>query len=505
MVVVWDGFGLSDKVAGNPTKVAQMPVWKSLNQAYPHSELDADGECVGLPPNQPGNSEAGHATIGAGRPVMSDQVVIDRAIEDKSFFDNPALLQAAAHCIRKKSSLHLMGLLTNNKSGHASPKHVKALIEFAKGMKLPRIALHVFTDGRDTSPFHAIHLLSDLETHLTPTIPIATVAGRFYAMDRNKYWERTLLAYDAIAAGRGVAAESASRAVTQAYNRGESDEFILPTVICRDHACIAPVMDHDAVVFWNLRSDRARQLTKPFVMSDFEEKEPTAGKRHAVRKDLCFVTLTEFGKDLDDVIPAYPHREVDGTIVEALRYHRQLYAAESEKFSQVTYFLNGGFDRPRFNEARIRIPSPRIARYDDRPELHAKELAAKVAEALGDVDFALVNFANADLIGHTGNERAGVKACEALDRTLGTVWERVKTLDGTLIVTADHGNIEEMRDPHGGAETVHDPNPVPFLVAGRASRGKSLRRGTLADVAPTALRLLGIQKPKEMKGRCLLA
>ncbi|MCI0479161.1 2,3-bisphosphoglycerate-independent phosphoglycerate mutase, partial [Candidatus Uhrbacteria bacterium] len=223
VVLVWDGFGLSDVVTGNPTKLAAMPVWTSLKRAYPHATLDADGEAVGLPKGQPGNSEAGHATIGAGRPVLSDHVVIDRAIGDGSFFDNPAFLQAAANCIRHKSSLHLMGLLTNARSGHAAPKHMKALIAFAKGLHLPRVALHLFTDGRDTSPFYASHLIAELEKELPPAFTVASVMGRFYAMDRNRFWERTLLAYDAIAAGRGVSAETASKAIARAYGRGETD------------------------------------------------------------------------------------------------------------------------------------------------------------------------------------------------------------------------------------------------------------------------------------------
>ncbi|MFH1078254.1 MAG: 2,3-bisphosphoglycerate-independent phosphoglycerate mutase [Patescibacteria group bacterium] len=506
VVLVWDGFGLSDTITGNPTKVAHMPVWDALNQAYPHTKLDADGEAVGLPKGQPGNSEAGHATIGAGRPILSDHLVINGDIDDKSFFNNQAILQAAANCIRNKSSLHLMGLLTNARSGHAAPKHLKALIDVAKGLQLPRVALHLFTDGRDTGPFYATHLLAELEKQLPPTFTIASVMGRFYAMDRNRYWDRTLLAYDAIAAGRGLSAESPVQAITRAYSRGESDEFILPTVVCQRNTCVAPVMDNDSIVFWNLRSDRARQLTKPFVIDDFEDAEPTAPKRSVRRKKLCFVTLTEFGTDLDDVRPAYPHREVDGTLVEALRYSRQLYAAESEKFSQVTYFLNGGFDRPRFNEDRIRVPSPRIARYDDRPALHAVQLARRVCTALSKgYDFALVNFANADLIGHTGNYKAGIKACEALDEALGIVWKKVREMKGTLIVTADHGNVEKMVDVSGGADTEHNMSPVPFLVAGNGVRGKKIRKGTLADVAPTSLRLLGIPKPKEMTGRYLLS
>lgn len=505
VLLVWDGFGESPAKEGNAELLARMPTWRKLLAAYPKTQLDADGEAVGLPPGQPGNSEAGHATIGAGRPVESDQVVIDRDIRRHQFENNPALLQAAAHCIRHKSTLHMMGLLTNGRSGHASPKHVQALVKFAVGMRLPRISLHLFTDGRDTPPFHAAHLAAELEKQLPPNVNIASIMGRFYAMDRNKFWERTALAYGALVGGRGAIANSPVQAVTQAYNRGESDEFITPTVICRDGGCVAPVMDHDGVIFWNLRTDRARQLTKPFVMRDFELNEPAAFRRQAVRKDLCFVTLTEFGKDLDSVVAAYPHREVPGTIVEALRSKRQLYAAESEKFSQVTYFLNGGTDRPRFGEERIRVPSPRVARYDHAPKMRSAELARRIAAALdGEYDFVLANFANADMVGHTGNLAAGIEACEALDAALAVIWEKVQGRHGALIVTSDHGNIEHMLSPHGGADTEHNMSPVPFLLACRQVKDRRLRRGTLADVAPTVLKLMGIDKPKEMTGKSLI-
>jgi 2,3-bisphosphoglycerate-independent phosphoglycerate mutase len=300
-------------------------------------------------------------------------------------------------------------------------------------------------------------------------------------------------------------AESPIQAITEAYNRGESDEFITPTVLCKNSTCIAPILGEDAVIFWNLRSDRARQLTKPFVMREFETVEPHAFKRHAVRKDLSFVTLTEFGKDLDSVIPAFPSREVPGTIVEALRYHKQLYAAESEKFSQVTYFLNGGYDRPRYGEERIRVPSPRVARYDRVPRMRADELARRLVAALhGGYDFILANFCNADMIGHTGNERATILACDALDDALRLIWKTVSRMHGTLLVTSDHGNAEMMKNPHGGVDTEHNPDPVPFLAVGESVKGKKAWRGTLADIAPTALWLLGVEKPKEMTGRNLL-
>jgi 2,3-bisphosphoglycerate-independent phosphoglycerate mutase len=473
---------------------------------YPLAKLKADGVAVGLPPGMPGNSEAGHSTIGAGRAVESDLVIINQAIENRTFEDNPALLRVAAHVMRNNSTLHLMGLLTNHRSGHAYPEHLYALLKFTERLKLPRVALHLFTDGRDTPPFHAIHLIQNLQKRMPKNAVIASIVGRYYAMDRNRFWERTELAYHCIANGEGVVSEDPVDAVMQAYNRGESDEFILPTVLCANKTCVAPVLDKDAVIYWNLRSDRARQLVKPFVMSNFESNEHGSFKRHAFRKHLQFVTLTEFGKELDSVVPAYPHREVPGTMVEALRYKKQVYVAESEKYSQISYFLNGGYDRPRFDEERIRIPSQRIARYDAKPDMRASEIARRVVDSLeGGADMVFANFANADMVGHTGNLPAAIHTCEALDDALAYVWNGVERLGGTLIVTADHGNVEVMRDAHGGVDTEHNADPVPFLVAGKHVKGKRIsQHGTLADVAPTVLKLLGVEQPREMKGKSLI-
>lgn len=506
VLVVWDGFGLSDKDLGNAARHAHMPHWQTLRKTYPKTELRADGTDVGLPANQPGNSEVGHATIGAGRIVESDLLRINESIENGTFFDNPALLQAAAHVIREKSTLHLAGLLTNHRSGHASPKHLKALIKFAKDLRLSRVALHLFTDGRDTHPYQAVTLVEELKKELPPEFVIASLVGRFYAMDRNRFWERTELAYHLIVSGEGVVAEDPLRALADSYTRGDSDEFLLPTVLCQNNTCVAPVMDNDAIVFWNLRSDRARQMIKPFVMRDFETREPGAFERKAVRKNLLVVSLTEFGTDLDHVLPAFPARQTSDTLVEILRYHKQLYAAESEKFSQVTYFFNGGYDRPRFGEERLKVPSRRIARYNQRPRMSADELTKRLVAALdASYDFVLVNYANADMVGHTGDFEAGVRACEALDDCLGALWKKIRSKRGTLLVTSDHGNIERMLLPHGGMDTEHNPDPVPFLVAGTASHGKRLRHGSLRDVAPTVLALMGIPKPKTMTGHNLLS
>jgi 2,3-bisphosphoglycerate-independent phosphoglycerate mutase len=505
-VLVWDGFGLTEPGEGNAAELARMNTWHALCKKYKLAKLDADGVSVGLPPGMPGNSEAGHSTIGAGRAIESDLVIINKTIENKTFEDNPALLQAAAYTRRNKSTLHLMGLLTNHRSGHAYPEHLFALLEFVERLDLPRVALHLFTDGRDTPPYHAVHLLQMLKKRLPKNAVIASIVGRYYAMDRNRNWNRTALAYHAIANGEGVVSEDPVAAITESYNRGASDEFVLPTVICEQKTCVAPVRDKDAIIYWNLRSDRARQLVKPFVLPDFESHERDSFKRHAVRKHLKFVTLTEFGSDLDSVLPAFPHREVPGTIVEALRYKHQVYVAESEKYSQVTYFLNGGYDRPRFDEERIRVQSQRVARYDSKPDMRANEIARRIIDSLENgADMVLANFANADMVGHTGNLPAAIHTCEALDDALAYVWNGVDRIGGTLIVTSDHGNVEVMRDVHGGVDTEHNANPVPFLVAGKHIEGKRIHsHGTLADVAPTVLKLLGVEKPKEMKGRSLL-
>ncbi|MFA4954266.1 MAG: 2,3-bisphosphoglycerate-independent phosphoglycerate mutase [Patescibacteria group bacterium] len=505
VLIIWDGFGIGRKDKGDATGLAKMPTWRKLLESFPHTQLKADGASVGLPAGQPGNSEAGHATLGAGRPVISDQLVIDEAIDEKKFSKNPALRHAVAHCERNRSILHLVGLLTNHASGHASPKHIEALIKFAAASRLPRVALHLFTDGRDTPPFHAVHLLAELQKKMPSNFVIATLSGRFYAMDRNRFWDRTMLAYDAMTQGHGVSADSVTTAVTQAYNRGESDEFITPTVICKNKTCIAPISDHDSVIYWNLRSDRARQLVKPFVLKDFNLREPNV-RRRVFRKDLCFVTLTEFGKDLNgESMAAFPHADVRESFVDAMRYQRQIYIAESEKFAQVTYFFNGGFAKPLFGEERVRIPSLRIPRYDAKPRMRADEIAKNIVQAL-DQDYQVIvaNFANADMVGHTGNEAAAIQACDALDETLALIWKKVREKDGILVVTADHGNVEVMLNPHGGADTEHNPDPVPFLVAGSGFKNAKLKPGGLADVAPTLLHVLGVDQPKEMTGKNLL-
>ncbi len=508
VLLIWDGFGLSKHISGNAEVSAHMPVWHDFLSNYSKSELRADGEAVGLPKFECGNSEVGHATIGAGRAVPSDTVLINQAIKDKSFFDNTALLMAAAHVIEHGSTLHLMGLLTNRQSGHAAYNHIVALIKFAERLKLPKVVLHLFTDGRDTEPFHALKLLGELEAILPENFKVGSVSGRFYSMDRDRNWGRTGSVYSVLTRGEGVVADSAAQAIEQGYARGESDEFLMPTSILQPDGKVLVIDDHDAVIFWKLRTDRARQLTKPFVQHDFELKEERPFKRSRKVRDLCFVTMTEFGKQINGdgaAITAFPHHEISGTLVEALRTHKQIYISESEKYAQVTYFMDGGYDAPRFGEERVRIPSQKVSSFDRAPNMRAKEISKAVVSAVNKGhDFVCANFANADMVAHTGNFDAAVLACEALDKALLPIWKAVKKKRGALMITADHGNVEEMASAHGAIDTHHNPNPVHFVCASPKINKQSVRKGTLADIAPTILDFLGVDKPKEMKGHALV-
>lgn len=505
-LLIWDGFGMSKKKEGNAILQAKMPTFNRLWTHYPHSLLSADGESVGLPPGQVGNSEAGHMTIGAGRPVETDLVRINKEIKKNTFHDNPALLRASAHITRNHGVMHLMGLLTNHSSGHANPDHLYALLRFVEELRIPRVILHLFTDGRDTPQYHAVKLVQELQKRLPKNVYIGSIMGRFYAMDRNRFWDRTKAAYEALIGHKGLHARDPIDAIEKAYARGESDEFIQPTFICPNMTCLRCVNDHDAVVFWNLRSDRARQLVKPFMMPHFEKDQPGAFRRSARRKDVVFVTLTEFGSDLDGVIPAYPNRDINETLVETLSRFDQHYVAESEKYVHVTYFLNGGHDQVRFNEKRFNIPTIRVERYDQRPRMRAIEIAKQIEKSLGKgADFVCANFANADMVGHTGNFAATVKACEALDDALAIVFRATQKHKGIVIVMSDHGNAEFVQRADGTPDTEHNPNPVPFLMAGRVPKTLQLRtRGGLADVSPTILELMNVEKPKAMTGRSLL-
>lgn len=508
VLVVLDGWGLSREVTGNAVALAKLPVMTGLLKKYPNTKLHASGVAVGLPPKQPGNSEAGHMNIGAGRIVEQDAVTISCSINNGTFFKNPAFLQAARHAKKNNSDIHLMGLLSDVSSPHSDMDHLLSLLSFFEQKTKQQIYLHLFTDGRDSPRFAALKILVHYQKLFNnPRVKIASIMGRFYSMDRKKAWLRTKAAYEAIVLGKGEKASSAEAAVGQAYNRGESDEFILPTVITAGNRPVAVVDDNDVVVFFNLRSDRARQLCKVFVQTDFMKKNPGSFKPPKPFRNLLFVALTDFGPDLDSILTAYPGIDLTDTLVMALRDKRQLYLAETEKYAHVTYFFNGGYDHPVVGETRISIPSPDVDSYDQKPAMSVREIAGHLIKAVADdeYDFITVNFANPDMVGHTGNLQAGITALEAVDKALGDVVKAVLAKEGIVVVTADHGNVEEMINlKTGEVDTEHSVNPVPFIIVNKNKKYKLKTSGSLANIAPTVLALMGVKQPSAMTAKSLI-
>jgi 2,3-bisphosphoglycerate-independent phosphoglycerate mutase len=501
VLCVLDGFGLNDDPARNALLAASMWNWHRLIEAYPTCRLAASGEAVGLPPGQMGNSEVGHLNLGAGFPVLQDLPRINAAIDDGSFFDNPALNAAVSHALDHDARLHLLGLVGPG-GIHAIDDHLVAMGELAgrRGLRGDRVFLHAFTDGRDTPPRSAEEFLDTLEQRLAGRCRVATVSGRYYAMDRDGRWDRTRQAWDAIVHGDGKHAGTAVDAVTQAYAAGTGDEFIKPTVVLPD----ATVEDGDAVVHMNFRADRARQLTQAFAQPDFD-----AFDRGRVPVDLNVTTLTEYqGADELPVAVAFPPLVIDSLPAElSRRGMRQLHIAETEKYAHVTYFFNGGVEEALPGEDRILIPSNReVATYDEAPEMQAGPITDRLVEAIDgrSYDFIIANYANPDMVGHTGDWNAAVQAAEVIDGCLGRLARATLGTDAALIVTADHGNIEEMRDPAGRPQTKHTTSPVPLVLIAEGFEDAHLRDGTLADVAPTICELLGIPAGPQMTGHSLI-
>ncbi|MFA6553407.1 MAG: 2,3-bisphosphoglycerate-independent phosphoglycerate mutase [Patescibacteria group bacterium] len=501
VLVVLDGWGISKIRTGNAIALAKTPHMDAILRRYPHSLLGACGRDAGLPPHQDGNSEAGHMNIGAGRIVEQDSVIISKSINDGSFFKNPAFISAIQHVQRNKSKLHIMGLMTAEQSAHADPDHLLALITLFRLRHVSEVYLHLFTDGRDSYQFLAPELLSKVERSLQNGEKIATIAGRFYAMDRIHEWDRTKMVYDALTIGTGHETKSAQEAILQAYNRHENDEYLRPTVI-NPPGKEGRIGDNDAIIFFNLRSDRVRQLTKAFVQKGFD-----GFRREKELKNLCFVTLTDFGPDLSPVLAAYPSRMVVDTLPFALKGLRQLYVAETEKYAHVTYFFNGGYDQPVAGEDRVIIKSPEAYTYRDKPAMSANKLTNVVLQALekNKYDFIVMNYANADMVGHTGDLAACIKAVEVVDSCLGKLVKKVIKKEATMIITADHGNIEEVKDIKSGQiNTSHSGYPVPFILVNK-NIPKNLRmsNGVLADIAPTILDIMDMPKPQVMGNKLL--
>ena len=512
VLLILDGWGLAKPSPANAIEQAKKPNFDKIWKEYPHTQLEASGKDVGLPENQFGNSEAGHMNIGAGRVVDQDAVFISREINTGRFFKNPAFEVVYKHIQKNNSNLHLMGMLSNGESAHADPDHLWALISWARRKKIKNVYLHLFTDGRDSPPHASLKLVEALMRGLKNKEErgkwtgewIATIMGRYYAMDRKKDWKKTEAAYDAMVSGRGINVKSPQAAITQSYNRGETDEFIPPYIIKRNGKPLAKINDDDAIIFFNLRSDRARQMAKPFVQENFDQMNHGCFKRKKVLKNTIFVAMTDFGPDLGPILTAYPSADLFGTLPVVIDGRKQLYIAEKEKYAHVTYFFNGGYADPVSGEDRIEIPSPNVSSYDQKPEMSVHRITRRVIKELANYQFIVINFANPDMVGHTGNIKACVKAIEHVDKCLGEVKDALLAQKGTLIVTADHGNADKMLDlDTGEMYTEHTSNPVPFVIIDPRKRNLKLKRGKLGDIAPTILKLMGIRKPKEMKGKTL--
>jgi len=491
-LVVLDGWALAEPGPGNAVELASTPVFDGLWERWPHTTLTSWGPAVGLPEGQMGNSEVGHLNLGAGAIVKQDLLRIDEAIEDGSFAANDTLRAAFAG----RGRVHLMGLVSAG-GVHASTDHLRALIELADTAGAADVAIHAFSDGRDTNPHSGAGYLAELEAGLPERARVATVTGRYYAMDRDRRWDRTKLAWDALVHGEaGFRAESGEAAVRAAYERGETDEFIKPTLVGEE----GRIRDGDSVVFFNFRPDRARQLSRALGERDFHEFD------RGEAPDVTLTTLTEYQEDWDYPVafpPARPETTLASTLAE--RGIDQLHVAETEKYAHVTYFFNGGEEDPYDGEERKLVDSPRdVATYDLKPEMSASAAADAFVNGWAERDygFGIINFANPDMVGHTGVIEAAVSAIECVDGCLGRVVEAVEASGGACVITADHGNADHMLEPDGSPNTAHSLNPVPLLVT--ADVGSLRDGGILADVAPTVLALMGQEQPSAMTGRSLL-
>ncbi len=540
VLVVLDGFGIAPPSGGNPITLAKKPNLDKYFSTYPNTELIASGESVGLPTSEVGNTEVGHLTLGAGRTIFQDLKRINYAIEKGTFYDNKALVAVSNHVKSHNSRLHILGL-TSSGNVHASLEHVFALLQFCKKEQLSRVFLHLFTDGRDAPPKEGIETIEKIEEHLSllKLGQVASISGRFYAMDRDKRWPRTEKAYKAIVLGEAIQTQSARDAVNSAYARGQTDEFIEPTVIADTNGAIGKVMDNDGVIFANYRIDRPRQLAMAFTLPDFESlkkfdfgdadkhsassndsKVGTTFVRGKVPTNMFVVTMTEYVKGLPVSGVAYGPEIVDRPFGMVLSDNglSQMHMSESEKERFVTYYFNGLRDASFPNEEVNIVPSPKVETYDKRPEMSAEKLCSEFLRELrrDKFHFIVINFANCDMVAHSGNLPATVKAIEVVDKQMGRLFEAVLAQNGTVFLTADHGNAEDLitfpstayffTTNKGTINTDHSSNPVPFLIVNKEFEAKkpNLMKGTLADVAPTILAHMGVTIPEVMTGRNLL-
>ena len=502
--MILDGYGLNDKKQGNAVAEANTPVMDKLMAECPFVKGYASGMAVGLPEGQMGNSEVGHLNMGAGRIVYQELTRITKEIQDGDFFKNEVLLDAVQNVKKHDSALHLYGLLSDG-GVHSHNTHLYALLELAKREGVKKVYVHCFLDGRDTPPASGKDFVQELTDKMNEigVGEIATVMGRYYAMDRDNRWDRVELAYAAMVEGKGLTAESGVKAVENSYAEDKTDEFVVPTVVVKDGKPVATIQDKDSIIFFNFRPDRAREITRAFCSDDF------TGFEREKRLDVVYVCFSEYDVTIPNKEVAFKKVVITNTFGEFLAAHnmKQARIAETEKYAHVTFFFNGGVEEPNEGEDRILVKSPKVATYDLKPEMSAYEVCDKFVEAIksGKYDVIITNFANPDMVGHTGIENAAIKAVEAVDQCVGRVVDAIKEVDGQLFICADHGNAEQLIDYETGAPfTAHTTNPVPFILVNYDPAYTLREGGCLADIAPTLIEMMGMTQPQEMTGKSLL-
>lgn len=504
VLMILDGYGLNDTQQGNAVAKAATPVMDQLMKEYPFVKGNASGMAVGLPDGQMGNSEVGHLNMGAGRIVYQELTRITKEIQDGTFFDNEALLHAVENCKKNNSALHLFGLLSDG-GVHSHITHLYGILELAKKQGLENVFVHCFLDGRDTPPSSGKGFAEELVQKMKEIGigKIASVMGRYYAMDRDNNFDRVKLAYDAMVNGIGATAPGGPEGIQASYDQSETDEFVKPTMVVENGKPIAQIQDKDSVIFFNFRPDRAREITRVFCDDDFK------GFDRGARKKLCFVCFSDYDPTIQNKEVAFHKVSVTNTFGEWLAANKMTQAriAETEKYAHVTFFFNGGAEKPNEGEDRILVNSPKVATYDLKPEMSAYEVCDKLTEAIRSekYDVIIINFANPDMVGHTGIESAAIRAVEAVDECVGKTVEAIKEKEGVLFICADHGNAEQLVDYQTGDPfTAHTTNEVPFILVNYDSDYTLREGGCLADIIPTLIEVMGKEQPKEMTGKSLL-
>lgn len=505
VLMILDGYGLNDNCEHNAVCEGKTPVMDQLMSQCPFVKGQASGLAVGLPEGQMGNSEVGHLNMGAGRVVYQELTRITKSINDGDFFNVPEFLTAVENCKKNNSALHLFGLVSTG-GVHSHLNHIYGLLELAKRNGLEKVYVHCFLDGRDTPPESGKEFVTELEAKMAElgTGKVASVMGRYYAMDRDKRWDRVELAYKALTKGEGNTAASATEGIQASYDAGKSDEFVVPFVVTENGKALATINDGDSVIFFNFRPDRAREITRAFCDEGF------TGFAREKKLDLTFVCFTDYDETIGNKLIAFKKEEIKNTFGEFLAAHHMTQAriAETEKYAHVTFFFNGGVEEPNEGEDRILVPSPKeVPTYDLKPEMSAPIVCDKLVEAIesGKYDVIIINFANPDMVGHTGVESAAIKAIETVDACVGRAVEAIKAAGGVLFICADHGNAEVMVDEATGEPwTAHTTNQVPFVLVGADPAYKLCEGGRLCDIVPTLIELMGLEKPKEMTGESLL-